>query len=180
MLDRLVHIYCLYYRYSSHLIATYLMCIYLYLTPLSVSIYHQLLHSLVSGSTSSSSSEAAHTRRALLTQVVLPLHEPNEMVEWRTQVPVIQAYHPALVQLIILLMGKDREYRKHHPPHPPPHSPLTTEDSDSPHETSLLTIAIRGLLCDRDLWPVTFTLPFPLPLLQPLLHVNLSLTTTYI
>ena len=158
--------------------------IYLYLTPLSVSIYHQLLHSLVSGSTSSSSSsEAAHTRRALLTQVLLPLHEPNEMVEWRTQVPVIQAYHPSLVQLITLLVAKDREYRKHHPPQPL----STTEDSDSSHETSLLTTAIRGLLCDRDLWPVTLT-PTLIPtatayiIYQPLSYhyIYLTVCTLYL
>lgn len=52
------------------------------------------------------------TDHAILVDLLLPLHEPNEMVEWRDQVPVIQSYHEALVRCTIKLIEKDSEGRR--------------------------------------------------------------------
>ena len=41
--------------------------------------------------------------------VLLPLHAPGEMVEWRDQVPVLQSYHEALVQCVVRLAIRDRD-----------------------------------------------------------------------
>lgn len=45
----------------------------------------------------------------LLTEVLMPLHTPNEMIEWRDQIPVLQIYHEQLVRCIVKLVEKDRE-----------------------------------------------------------------------
>lgn len=68
----------------------------------------------------------------LLQSVLLPLHCPNEMVEWRTQVPVIQAYHPTLVKCIVVIVKKEHEV--------------------SGGESNLLQHSISGLL-SRNIWP---------------------------
>ena len=44
--------------------------------------------------------------RGLLLRVLMPLHQPNEMVEWRDQVPVLQLYHPQLVCCLKALIEK--------------------------------------------------------------------------
>jgi hypothetical protein len=41
--------------------------------------------------------------RDLLHSVLMPLHAPNEMVEWRDQVPVLQGYHESLVRCMVRL-----------------------------------------------------------------------------
>lgn len=40
-------------------------------------------------------------RAALLQTILLPLHQPNEMVLWRDQVPVLQDFHPSLVRCVM-------------------------------------------------------------------------------
>ena len=42
----------------------------------------------------------------LLDKVLIPLHQPNEFIEWRSQVPVIQDYHPALVKCVLAVVRK--------------------------------------------------------------------------
>ena len=44
----------------------------------------------------------------LLQNVLMPLHQPNEMVEWRDQIPAIQLYHEPLVQCIKALIVRSR------------------------------------------------------------------------
>ena len=47
--------------------------------------------------------------RGLLEQVLMPLHQPNQMVEWRDQIPVLQIYHPQLVDCVKALIEKSFE-----------------------------------------------------------------------
>jgi len=46
--------------------------------------------------------------QSLVYDVLIPLHVPNDMVEWRDQQPVLQTYHNSLVLCIIELVEKDR------------------------------------------------------------------------
>lgn len=39
--------------------------------------------------------------RSLLTDVLLPLHEPNQMAVWSLQQPLIESYHEALVGCLV-------------------------------------------------------------------------------
>jgi len=52
--------------------------------------------------------EMHRSMRSLLRYVVLPLHAPNEMEEWRDQTPLIQAYHEPLVVCISKLVTAER------------------------------------------------------------------------
>ena len=47
--------------------------------------------------------------RGLLERVLMPLHQPNQMVEWRDQIPVLQIYHPQLVDCVKALIEKSEE-----------------------------------------------------------------------
>lgn len=42
--------------------------------------------------------------RHLLASVLMPLHQPNQMVEWRDQIPVLQLYHESLVRCLVRLV----------------------------------------------------------------------------
>ena len=44
----------------------------------------------------------------LLMNVLLPLHSPNQMIEWRDQIPVLQLYHQSLVRCLVRLIEWDR------------------------------------------------------------------------
>ncbi len=44
----------------------------------------------------------------LLSSVLMPLHRPNDFIEWRDQVPVIQLYHENLVRCLVRLVQWDR------------------------------------------------------------------------
>lgn len=46
-------------------------------------------------------SPPAQVHRSLLTDVLLPLHEPNQMATWSIQQPLIENYHEALVGCLI-------------------------------------------------------------------------------
>ncbi len=43
----------------------------------------------------------------LLVDVLMPLHAPNEMIEWRDQIPVLQCYHEQLVRCVVKLVERD-------------------------------------------------------------------------
>ena len=45
----------------------------------------------------------------LLQLVLMPLHKPNEMVEWRDQIPILQQYHGQLVRCLKTLIEKSKE-----------------------------------------------------------------------
>ncbi|CAN0434645.1 unnamed protein product, partial [Laminaria digitata] len=45
--------------------------------------------------------ELTQVHRSLLTAVLLPLHEPNEMAVWSVQQPLLDLYHEALVGCIV-------------------------------------------------------------------------------
>ncbi|CAM9295028.1 unnamed protein product [Chrysoparadoxa australica] len=45
---------------------------------------------------------------ATFSQVLLPLHEPNEMVEWRDQIPLLQLYHKELAFCEICFIAHDK------------------------------------------------------------------------
>jgi Protein phosphatase 2A regulatory B subunit (B56 family) len=45
--------------------------------------------------------------KGLLLRVLLPLHAPNEMHEWRDQIPVLQLYHEPLVYAIVQFLEHD-------------------------------------------------------------------------
>jgi len=45
----------------------------------------------------------------LLIKVLIPLHAPNDMVEWRDQIPVIQEYHSPLIKMIQTIMEKQKD-----------------------------------------------------------------------
>ena len=49
----------------------------------------------------SSCSFLSQVHRALLTDVLLPLHEPNQMAVWSIQQPLIESYHEALVGCLV-------------------------------------------------------------------------------
>jgi serine/threonine protein kinase len=45
--------------------------------------------------------------RDLLVRLLLPLHAPNEMAEWRDQTPLLAAYHEPLVYAVVQILEKD-------------------------------------------------------------------------
>jgi len=48
----------------------------------------------------------------LLAAIILPLHAPNEMVQWRDQIPVLQTYHESLVRCLLRLVDRDEHALK--------------------------------------------------------------------
>lgn len=49
---------------------------------------------------------APQVHRSLLTGVILPLHEPNQMAVWGTQQPLIEIYHETLVGCLVPFLEK--------------------------------------------------------------------------
>jgi hypothetical protein len=71
----------------------------------------KLLQSVIAGFRSSNDAVVFERRRELLLDVLVPLHMPNEMIEWRDQIPVLQMYHEDLVKCVVSLAQKsDEEY----------------------------------------------------------------------
>lgn len=66
----------------------------------------KILHAIIAGFQVTSSHEVYLQRRELLLDVFIPLHLPNEMIEWRDQIPVLQTYHEDLVKCVIALTQK--------------------------------------------------------------------------
>ena len=73
----------------------------------------ELLLPILSGISRADSASDIRQQKAvlaeLLTEVLMPLHTPNEMIEWRDQIPVLQIYHEQLVRCIVKVVEKDRE-----------------------------------------------------------------------
>jgi len=53
-----------------------------------------------------------HGYKHLLASIILPLHTPNEMVQWRDQIPVLQTYHESLVRCLLRLIDRDEQALK--------------------------------------------------------------------
>ena len=49
--------------------------------------------------------EIVRSLDSLVSDLLLPLHSPNEMEEWRDQTPVIQVYHETLVRCMCRVVG---------------------------------------------------------------------------
>lgn len=93
----------------------------------------KVLQVIISGFQTTNDREIYLQRRELLVDVLIPLHLPNEMVEWRDQIPVVQTYHEALVQCVVLLAEKTDEGYYHQ-------RPLHSRSNDSLLTESLLQI----------------------------------------
>lgn len=85
--------------------------------------------------------------RQLVVDILLPLHEPNEMVLWRDQIPVIQSYHEILVKCLVAVIKKEEDYCR---------SIARPVGSDAP--PTLLETAITFLL---EHWPDGFSTNTP-------------------
>lgn len=48
----------------------------------------------------------------MMMHILMPLHSPNEMVEWRDQIPVLQLYHQPLVRCLTACLAKDFENKE--------------------------------------------------------------------
>lgn len=69
----------------------------------------KLLQAVISGFQVTNDREVYEERRKLLVDVLIPLHLPNEMIEWRDQIPVVQLYHEDLVKCVVSLAQKSDE-----------------------------------------------------------------------
>jgi len=100
----------------------------------------RLLLAIISGLRSGQSNLPTHVLANLLINVLLPLHTPNEMLDWRDQKPAISSYHSVLTQCMLSVInagssGGDCDARN---------------TSNGP---SLATAAVNGLLTQ---WPAGF------------------------
>jgi hypothetical protein len=109
----------------------------------------KILHTIIAGLPLLLSPQTAQyeIRYELLVNVLLPLHLPNEMIEWRDQIPIIQQYHEELVRCVVTLIEKT-------------YTNITTD-----HDHSLLLIIFIQLLHH---WPEAFNTNTPKQVL--LLH----------
>lgn len=99
----------------------------------------QLVYAIISGvATCDSSSVDVFSN--LLNKLLLPLHEPNYMIEWRDQVAVIQPYHEILVQTVARTCQLHAEAVSHDP------------------QRSLLVRFLRQLF---NIWPESFNANTP-------------------
>lgn len=69
----------------------------------------KILQAIIAGFQVTSDAEVYQQRRELLLDVLVPLHLPNEMIEWRDQIPVLQMYHEDLVKCVVALAQKSDE-----------------------------------------------------------------------
>lgn len=51
----------------------------------------------------------SQVHRSLLTETLLPLHQPNQMAVWSIQQPLIESYHEALVGCLIPFLERQTE-----------------------------------------------------------------------
>jgi hypothetical protein len=119
----------------------------------------QLLHSIIGGFYILKDDESHHDnnllrniRSQLLHEVLIPLHQPNEMILWRDQTPILQNYHEELVRCVIALVESDNTRS------------VFVADAYGKGST-LLTEAINEILT---LWPESFNTNTPKQVL--LLH----------
>ena len=101
----------------------------------------QLLLAIVTGLRRDKNKIAAQVMTCLLVDVLLPLHLPNEMLDWRDQKPAISSYHSVLVQCMLSAIDAG--------------STAYGSCSHSSHSShsSLAVTAIDGLLSQ---WPAGF------------------------
>jgi hypothetical protein len=97
--------------------------------------------------------------KALLMNVLMPLHQPNEMVEWRDQIPVLQLYHRQLLRCVQAVIEKSRAS---HNTEAASTSPGCSVVSNQQQE-SLLVTAVRGLL---SFWPPSHSANTPKEILM--------------
>ena len=67
-------------------------------------IYVQVLGQIIKGF----GSPLTSTHQSLLINNLLPLHQNNEMYEWRDQIPLIQLYHEPLVFCLMQYLERDQ------------------------------------------------------------------------
>ena len=96
----------------------------------------------------------------ILKELLLPLHQPNEMILWRDQVPVLQLYHEILVKCLLKLIEKDREYINNNN-----NNEKERNHYENSSNNSILILTIQGVL---KTWPDRFDTNTPKQVL--LLH----------
>jgi hypothetical protein len=88
-----------------------------------VSHFLEILCTIIGGLNSESAADGEGSTSTLLqsrniseliSDVLMPLHAPNEMVEWRDQIPVLQSYHESLVRCLVRLVERDRLCAEQH------------------------------------------------------------------
>ena len=106
----------------------------------------------ISMSTSTSGSPLWNLPERMLLNVLLPLHTPNEMVDWRDQNPVLGQYHEILVQCMLRVVsvsrqeqGRDKKMQEMDMV-----SSFSSASSAASTSPSLAVAAIRGLISQ---WP---------------------------
>lgn len=117
----------------------------------------EVLGTIISGFDGVHSRVQSICAQELLSQVIMPLHMPNEMIEWRDQVPVLQCYHEPLVRCLVKLIEHDRGGRDNAQLQQQQHLPGASD--------TLLVQAIKMLL---KLWPDAYQTNTPKQVL--LLH----------
>jgi hypothetical protein len=93
--------------------------------------------------------------RDLTTHVLLPLHRPDEMIEWRDQIPVLQRYHEPLVLCLAAVIQHCSEAG----------SEAGTDSDNDTDSTGVFVDIIAGIVAT---WPSSFSSNTPKEVL--LLH----------
>ena len=121
--------------------------------------------------------------RGLLERVLMPLHQPNQMVEWRDQIPVLQLYHLQLVNCVKVVIEKSEIFeecsstaaaatvamdcimeKSQHRPDSESKLPLfRSSNSVVKFDGSLLVTAVKRLL---SFWPQSYAANTPKELLM--------------
>lgn len=91
--------------------------------------------------------------KALLLNVLMPLHQPNEMVEWRDQIPVLQLYHRQLIRCVQAVIEKSKGCDSVQGAAAFPDCAVVASE-----HVSLLEVAVRGLL---SFWPLSHSANTP-------------------
>lgn len=97
--------------------------------------------------------------KAVLINVLMPLHQPNEMVEWRDQIPVLQLYHRQLMRCVQAVIEKSRTSENASAASTLPGCSVVSNQQ----QESLLVTAVRGLL---SFWPPSHSANTPKEILM--------------
>jgi Protein phosphatase 2A regulatory B subunit (B56 family) len=97
--------------------------------------------------------------KALLMNVLMPLHQPNEMVEWRDQIPVLQLYHRQLIRCVHAVIEKSRASHNTEAASTLPRCSVVSNQQ----QESLLVTAMRALL---SFWPPSHSANTPKEILM--------------
>ena len=109
----------------------------------------EVIGSIIKGMESFQQPDQFNIAHNLLTKLLLPLHRPNEMIEWRDQIPVLQLYHQKLMDCIFVIIDKSRIIESSDDPNNILSSTTLSTNlstNDQPSSSSLWLIAICGLL----------------------------------